>query len=133
MQFSRHKHSVLNRKVKGQEGRPLLQRKKAEMKRATTLAKELSTKSKAGAFVDRRFGENNPAMSVEDKMMERFLREKTRGSASKSSSLFNLEEEDLTHLGQSISGMDDYALESGLERVDDDGEGKFLPFPNSFT
>ncbi|KAJ3103998.1 nucleolar complex protein 14 [Physocladia obscura] len=121
LQFAKEKHSVLNRNVKGTTGKPLLQRRKAEEIRKKSLAVELSSKHRSSAFVDKRFGENNPSLSVEDKMMERFMKEKTRSS--RNSSLFNLEEEDLTHLGQSISGMDDYTLESGLERVEDDDEG----------
>ncbi|KAI9350805.1 nucleolar protein 14 [Obelidium mucronatum] len=118
-QFARLKHDVLGRKVKGVEGKPMAQRKKAEENRKKTLKVEMEKKNRVGGMVDRRFGENNPNLSVEDKMMERFMREQ-KGKSTRNSSLFNLEEEDLTHMGQSISGMDDYALESGLERVDDE-------------
>ncbi|TPX73510.1 hypothetical protein CcCBS67573_g05214 [Chytriomyces confervae] len=118
-QVSRLKHDVLGRKVKGVVGKPMLQRRKAEENRKKTLAVEMQRKHRESSFVDRRFGENNPALSVEDRMLERFMREKSKTST-RSGSLFNLEEEDLTHMGQSISGMDDYALESGLEKVDDE-------------
>ncbi|KAJ3007859.1 UNVERIFIED_CONTAM: nucleolar complex protein 14 [Siphonaria sp. JEL0065] len=118
-QFARLKHDVLGRKVKGVEGKPMAQRKKAEENRKKTLKVEMAKKNRVGGLVDRRFGENNPNLSVEDKMMERFMREQ-KGKSTRNASLFNLEEEDLTHMGQSISGMDDYALESGLERVDDE-------------
>lgn len=36
----------------------------------------MKNKNKKGAIVDRRFGENDPQMSLEDKMLERFAREK---------------------------------------------------------
>ncbi|ORY32396.1 Nop14-like protein [Rhizoclosmatium globosum] len=118
-QFARLKHDVLGRKVKGVEGKPMAQRKKAEENRKKTLKVEMAKKNRVGGLVDRRFGENNPNLSMEDKLMERFMREQ-KGKSSRNSSLFNLEEEDLTHMGQSISGMDDYSLESGLQRVEDE-------------
>jgi hypothetical protein len=34
-------------------------------------------------------------------------------------SLFNLEDEDLTHMGQSISGMEDFE-DAGLQKVEDE-------------
>jgi nucleolar protein 14 len=34
-------------------------------------------KNKESTFVDRRFGENDPNMSIEDKMMARFIQEKS--------------------------------------------------------
>ncbi|KAI8613320.1 nucleolar protein 14 [Chytriomyces sp. MP71] len=119
MQVSRPKHEVLGRRVKGLVGKPMMQRKKAEENRKKTIAVELARKNKESSFVDRRFGENDPSLSIEDRMLERFMREKSKSSA-RSGSLFNLEEEDLTHMGQSISGMDDYSLESGLEKVEDE-------------
>ena len=41
-----------------------------------SLLPELRMKDKAGTFLDRRFGENNPNMTVEEKMLERFMLEK---------------------------------------------------------
>lgn len=58
-----------------------------------------------GEIIDRRFGENDPTIAPEDKMLERFTQEKQRRH--KNSSLFDLEDEDepegLTHMGQSLS------------------------------
>ena len=84
--------------------------------------------------MDRRFGENNPTMTPEEKALERFVKEKQRGS--KKGSLFDLEDdgsdqEELTHLGQSLSvaaaeRVDDFD-EAGLEDPNDDdtdAEGK---------
>jgi nucleolar protein 14 len=45
-------------------------------KRKQSLLKELQSKNKTGQFVDRRFGEGDAEMTVEDKMLERFAREK---------------------------------------------------------
>ena len=65
--------------------------------------------------MDRRFGENDPTMTPEEKALERFVKEKQRGG--KKGSLFDLEDaeedEQLTHFGQSLSfeksgGMDDF-------------------------
>jgi nucleolar protein 14 len=45
-------------------------------------------------------------MSVEERMLERFTRERQRASKGMA---FNLEEEeDLTHYGQSLSKLDDF-------------------------
>ena len=55
--------------------------------------------------MDKRFGENDPRMAPEEKMLERFTREKQLRH--KNSSAFDLEDEDmpgeLTHMGQSLS------------------------------
>ncbi|KAJ3312530.1 NADH:ubiquinone oxidoreductase [Blyttiomyces sp. JEL0837] len=121
MQFTRQKHQVLGRKVKGAVGKPMAQRKKAEEARRRTIAGELRRGNKESTFVDRRFGEGDAGVSFEDKMLERFMKEKAKG-ADRGSSLFNLEEEDLTHMGQSLSGMDDFE-DAGLELVDSDDDG----------
>lgn len=55
--------------------------------------------------MDRRFGENDPSMAPEDKMLERFTQEKQRRH--KNSSAFDLEDDmeegNFTHMGQSLS------------------------------
>lgn len=55
--------------------------------------------------MDRRFGENDPTMTPEEKALERFVKEKQKGS--KKGSLFDLEDaeenEQLTHFGESLS------------------------------
>jgi nucleolar protein 14 len=55
--------------------------------------------------MDKRFGENDPRMAPEEKMMERFTREKQLRH--KNTSAFDLEDDDLagelTHMGQSLS------------------------------
>jgi nucleolar protein 14 len=62
-------------------------------------------RNKVGGILDRRFGENDPTMAPEDKMLERFTQEKQRRH--KNSSAFDLEDEsepeELTHMGQSLS------------------------------
>jgi nucleolar protein 14 len=70
------------------------------------LLKEWEAKGRAGGILDRRFGENDPTLSLEERMLERFTRERQRTS---SSAAFNLEDEDeLTHYGQSLSRLDDF-------------------------
>jgi nucleolar protein 14 len=70
------------------------------------LLKEWSEKDRAGGIVDRRFGENDPTLSLEERMLERFTRERQRASKS---AAFNIEdEEELTHYGQSLSKLDDF-------------------------
>ena len=84
--------------------------------------------------MDRRFGENDPTMTPEDKALERFVKEKQRGG--KKGSLFDLEDEggdqeELTHFGRSLSlkgskQMDDYEESRISESNDDetDAEGE---------
>ncbi|KAJ3040491.1 nucleolar complex protein 14 [Rhizophlyctis rosea] len=119
MKFSKPKYEVLNRKVKGVVGKPGLQRKKGEELRKKTLEVELGRKNKESAFVDRRFGEGDADMSIEDKMLERFMKEKSKRSDR--SSTYNLEEESLTHMGHSLAD-DDAFLDAGLQRVDEDSD-----------
>ncbi len=83
---------------------------------------QLERKNKESVFVDRRFGEDNPNMTVEEKMMERFVRERQR-KARTNASLFNLdaeENQDLTHYGQSLGDLQDYSDEDA--RLMDDYE-----------
>ena len=84
------------------------------------MLKEWEEKNRAGGIVDRRFGENDPTMSLEERMLERFTRERQRASKS---AAFNVEDEDeLTHYGQSLSKLDDFddvALRSEDDNVDE--------------
>ncbi len=78
-------------------------------------------KNKIGGIVDRRFGENDPSMTPEERMLQRFVTAKQ--TRFKNRSVFNLEddqEEELTHFGQSLSLRDD------MDKVSDvgDSDGK---------
>ncbi|ESU13157.1 hypothetical protein FGSG_13033 [Fusarium graminearum PH-1] len=88
-------------------------------------ASEERRRNKVGGIIDRRFGENDPTMAPEDKMLERFAREKQRSH--KKNSMFDLEDDEpsegLTHMGKSLSfdNMDDFKEDDLEEDYDSDG------------
>ena len=93
-----------------------------------------------GELVDRRYGETDPTISDEDKMMERFAREKQRKL--ERGRLYNLDDEDedgdgdggLTHFGQSLSALGDAQLEEHDPRLDEEDaeeQRKGKPFKSS--
>ena len=65
----------------------------------------MNSRNKIGGLIDRRFGENDPTMTPEERAAERFARESQRKM--RKESMFNLEDDDdemqLTHMGQSLS------------------------------
>lgn len=94
-----------DRTAKGISGRPGLAKAAGEEKRRQTLLVEMQRRNKVGGLIDRRFGENDPNMTLEDKMIERFTREQQRSH--KKNTMFDLEEDDepveaLTHGGKEI-------------------------------
>ncbi|CAI2177220.1 4034_t:CDS:10 [Funneliformis geosporum] len=98
LKINRVKHDVLGKKIKGVQGRPGLKRQIGIEKRKKTLLIEMENKNKVGGIVDRRFGENDLNISPEEKMLERFTKERQKRSKS---SLFNLDEETVasSHFG----------------------------------
>lgn len=64
----------------------------------------MNSRNKVGGLVDRRFGENDPTMTPEERAAERFARESQRKM--RKESMFNLEDEEdefqLTHLGETL-------------------------------
>lgn len=93
--------------------------------------KERQRRQRAGGVIDRRFGENDPNMDPEEKMLERFAKEKQVScrlhgnllqARTRNSALYNLEDEDqLTHFGQSLAEIDDFDQTELLGVSDDDG------------
>ncbi|KAM6539533.1 nucleolar complex protein 14 [Fusarium falciforme] len=110
------------------KGRPGQAKAASEERRRETLLVEMQRRNKVGGILDRRFGENDPTMAPEEKMLERFAREKQRSH--KKSSMFDLEddepEEGLTHMGKSLSfddmrPVDDFQEDDLGEDYDSDG------------
>lgn len=102
------------------------------MKRRKTLLVEMQRRKKVGGIKDRRFGENDPTMTPEEKALERFVKEKQRGS--RKGNIFDLEDEEedaeLTHFGQSLSfdksaRQDDFN-EAEVDVSDEDQTEEFL-------
>ncbi|KAF8838628.1 Nop14-like protein [Paxillus ammoniavirescens] len=119
------KHDVGGRKIKGASGRPAQSKQAGMQQREKTLLKELEERGRVGGVVDRRFGENDPSMSLEERMLERFTKERQRASKT---SAFNLDdEEELTHYGQSLSKLDDFDDIGLLMDEDEEEEGQLDP------
>ncbi|KAI1796126.1 Nop14-like protein [Ganoderma leucocontextum] len=113
------KHDVGGRKIIGTRGRPAQSKQAGIEQRKKTLLKEFEERDRSGGIVDRRIGENDPTMSIEERMLERFTRERQRTSKG---TAFNLEDEDeLTHYGQSLSKLDDFDnVGLGVDDEDED-------------
>ncbi|EGE81696.1 rRNA maturation protein [Blastomyces dermatitidis ATCC 18188] len=109
--------------------RPGVTKSLGEQRRKETLLKEMQRRSKVGILLDRRFGENDPTMTPEERAAERFARESQKKL--KKESMFNLEDDEeemqLTHLGQTITfdkeNKDDFE-EDDLNASDEDGESE---------
>ncbi|KAL3494226.1 nucleolar protein 14 [Aspergillus germanicus] len=103
--------------------RPGVTKSLGEEKRRQTLLQEMDRKNKVGGIMDRRFGENDPTMTPEERAAERFARASQKKM--RKDSMFNLEDDDdeeeftLTHKGESLSFGDG---EGEGEGVQDDFE-----------
>lgn len=87
----------------------------------------MQRRNKVGGLIDRRFGEDDPNMTLEDKMIARYTREQQR--AHKKNSMFDLEGDDepmggLTHGGRPLFDDDDVVRPV---RVKDDFAEEDLP------
>jgi nucleolar protein 14 len=114
LKFNRTKHDIGN--TRPQKGRPSLSKQTAIENRRKAILPELLDRNRAGGIVDRRFGEDNPHLTPEEKALERFTKERQRLTSRKGNS-FNLEDE-LTHYGQSLGG-DDSTFGAGLGSQED--------------
>eukprot|EP00057_Strongylocentrotus_purpuratus_P008349 XP_011662823.1 PREDICTED: nucleolar protein 14 [Strongylocentrotus purpuratus] len=119
VKINKQKHNILGRKNKHGKGVPVVSRSKGLQKRNATLLQEYKQRHKSNKFLDKRLGENDPEMSVEDKMMERFTLEKQRNH--EKSGMYSLNtDEDLTHYGQSLSSLEKFE-EPDLASDDEEG------------
>ncbi|KAK7431045.1 nucleolar complex protein 14 [Neonectria magnoliae] len=108
------------------KGRPGQTKAASEARRRETLLVEMQRRNKVGGIIDRRFGENDPTMAPEEKMLERFAREKQRSH--KKGSMFDLEDDEpsegLTHMGKSLAfdgeARDDFKEDDLEEDYDSD-------------
>merc|ERR1712168_941721 len=123
--LNRSKYNIIGKKEKHDRGAPGVSRSKANEKRKKTLLQKYKQRNKSNVLVDKRFGEFDDAVSVEEKMLKRFTLEKQ--SHHVKAGHYNIadadEEEHLTHYGQNladISNFDEIDLESGDEGEDDD-------------
>ncbi|KAF3085029.1 nucleolar complex protein 14 [Orbilia oligospora] len=118
---TKEKFSVAGgRKVKGTVGKPSVSKQIGEENRRKTLLVEMQQRNKVGGIIDRRFGENDPTINPEDKMLERFTREQQKKSYK--SDIFNLEDDDevLTHYGQSLGSLPNDDFREDMDGSDDD-------------
>ncbi|RMJ22475.1 nucleolar complex protein 14 [Aspergillus sp. HF37] len=108
--------------------RPGVTKSKGEEKRRHTLLQEMNERNKVGGIFDRRFGENDPTMTPEERAAERFAKESQKKL--RKESMFNLEDDEeeiqLTHMGQSLAfddaNQDDFEGDLGPDDDMSDSE-----------
>ncbi|KAJ3571637.1 hypothetical protein NPX13_g5307 [Xylaria arbuscula] len=116
---------VLGDAAKGIAGRPGDAKAMGEERRRQTLLVEMNRRNKTGGIRDQRFGENDASMTYEEKMAQRFMREK---QSHHKTSLFDLEDDEpmdgLTHMGKSLSfpDKDDFEETDLLDPEDSDSD-----------
>ncbi|XP_077258376.1 nucleolar protein 14 homolog l(3)07882 [Temnothorax americanus] len=104
--INRDKQKVLGRKSKNDRGLPGVSRAKAINRRKQSLLQEYKLQNKDNVFLDKRIGERNCAMSTEDKAIARFATERMK--AYKKESIFNLNDQVLTHRGQTLEEIEKF-------------------------
>ncbi|ETV92662.1 hypothetical protein H310_13105 [Aphanomyces invadans] len=128
---SKSKYEVLGKRVKGQGRNVAAARADAEERRRKTLLKQFQGRKKNNEYKDRRLGEQNEDMSLEDKMIARFQTERKRQYQQRNAAKFNLnddgesdrEEELLTHRGAKIDDFDN--IDIAGEASDDEEDRAF--------
>ncbi|KAI0537619.1 nucleolar protein 14 [Xylaria digitata] len=114
---------VLGDAAKGITGRPGDAKAIGEERRRQTLLVEMNRRNKTGGIRDQRFGENDASMTYEEKMAQRFMKEK---QSHHKTSMFDLEDDEpidgLTHMGKSLSfpEKDDFEETDLLDPEDGD-------------
>lgn len=134
------KFTVLNKRAKGQVRNVGKARQMAVERRKKTLLVEYNASKKDNVFKDRRFGEDDPSLSLEEKMLLRFQKERQKRARKSGAGRFNLEHDDedddddnyggltLTHKGKALGGAgeDDYQDKDGLASSDEEDGGHGL-------
>jgi nucleolar protein 14 len=116
------KFEVTSNKPSKRPGRPGVTKGLGEERRRETLLKEIHSRNKVGGILDRRFGENDPTMTPEQRAAERFAKQNERKA--KKNSMFNLEDDEeeemaLTHGGE-VLGMGDFNMDTKDDFEEDD-------------
>ncbi|SCU92060.1 LADA_0F14026g1_1 [Lachancea dasiensis] len=127
-------------------GKPGISKQIGEQQRLQAHEARQSRKNKLGGVFDRRFGERDKNMTQEEKMLERFTRERQAQSSSKTS-IFNLDDDqdeddafggnsgdlyggNLTHYGKSLALEDEFEDgDLGLQESMAAGESSELQDP----
>ncbi|ESO96868.1 hypothetical protein LOTGIDRAFT_115358 [Lottia gigantea] len=126
VKINKQKHHVLGKKrTKSEHGLPGVSRSKAMKNRTTTLLKEYEDRIKVNKVIDKRIGEKDQTISLEEKMLKRYALE--RKHEDKKGNIFSLnEEEDLTHYGQSLSNIEKFDNPEISDDEEDDDDLKRL-------
>ena len=113
------KFSVLNKQTIGIKGKPSASKSRALEARKNAFLPALKQIGRSAEFVDRRFGEKKQGMTMDEKMLERFRRERMK----KKKPSFNLEDDGgdgltLTHRGRTLD--EDNLSDEPLHSDEDD-------------
>ncbi|KAE8350768.1 nucleolar protein 14 [Aspergillus coremiiformis] len=106
-----------NSSTAASRARPGVTKSLGEEKRRQTLLREMEKRNKVGGILDRRFGEDDPTMTPEERVAERYARASQRKM--RKESMFNLEGDDeeeeftLTHKGQSLNDVNQEDFQEG--------------------
>ena len=116
---------VTNKDVKAPVGRPGVTRGLGEERRRETLLREIQSRNKVGELLDKRFGEDDPTLTPEQKVAERFARQNDRKL--RKTSMFNLEDDNdegltLTHGGRSLDFAEGVKDDYEQDEVDQESE-----------
>lgn len=124
VKINRQKQKVVGGKLMVHDrGMPGVSRSKAIEKRKETLLVEYHKKGKKNRLEDRRFGENDPEMGLDEKMLQRFTKE--RQKSHDKANLYSLnDEEELTHYGQSLSEIEKFEDPTFSDEDDDEDKGR---------
>lgn len=117
--INKDKQKVLGKRNKNDRGLPGISRAKAINKRKQSLLQEYKQKNKTNVFLDKRIGEKNFTMSVEDKATMRFAMERIK--AHKKKNIYNLNDDEvLTHRGQTLEEIEKFDDPKSDDEFSDD-------------